>query len=189
MVLDIFKETGALLEGHFLLSSGRHSNRYVQCAKVMEYPQKAEEVVKKIVEKLENVDFDIVVGPAMGGIVVAYELGRQLGKPAIFTEREEGVMTLRRGFEIPKGARELVVEDVITTGGSTREVISIVEGQGAVVAGVGCLVDRSNGRIDFGVKMASCIAIEVEAYDRENCPWCKESLPLVKPGSRNLPKP
>jgi len=184
MVLDIFKETGALLEGHFLLSSGRHSNRYVQCAKVMEYPQKAEEVVKKIVEKLENVDFDIVVGPAMGGIVVAYELGRQLGKPAIFTEREDGVMTLRRGFDINPGQKVLIVEDVVTTGKSSMEVVDVIASYGAETVGIACLVDRSMAEIEY--PLYSAIKLDIVSYDKESCPLCKEGIPHIKPGSRKI---
>ena len=127
LVVNTLKEVGALLEGHFLLSSGRHSNRYCQCAKLLQYPDKAEKVLKIVAEKLKNIDFDIVVGPAMGGIVVSYELARQLGKPGIFAERQDGEMTLRRGFEIKKGQKVVISEDVITTGKSSLEVAKVIE--------------------------------------------------------------
>ncbi len=131
MVIDTLKEVGALLEGHFLLSSGRHSNRYCQCAQLLKYPEKAEKVLKVVADQLKDIDFDLVVGPAMGGVIVAYELGRQLGKPAIFTERENGEMTLRRGFTIEKGQKKVVItEDVVTTGKSFKEAAKVIEEQG-----------------------------------------------------------
>ena len=123
MLIDLLKESGALLEGHFLLSSGKHSDKYVQCAKLLQYPDKAEKAISAIIEKLNDVDFDIIVGPAMGGIIVGYELGRQTGKPSIFTERVDGKMTLRRGFKIESGQKVLIAEDVVTTGKSSFETI------------------------------------------------------------------
>lgn len=184
MVLEILKETGALLEGHFLLSSGKHSNRYVQCAKLLQYPDKAEKVVNKIVEKLGDTHFDIIVGPAMGGIIVSYELGRQTGKPAIFSEREDGVMTLRRGFEIKKGQKVLIAEDVVTTGKSSLETIRVIENYGGEVVGIACIVDRSNGNI--GYPLYSAIKLDIETYEKEECPLCKDNIPYIKPGSRKI---
>lgn len=184
MVLEILKETGALLEGHFLLSSGKHSNRYVQCAKLLQYPDKAEKVVNKIVEKLGDTHFDIIVGPAMGGIIVSYELGRQTGKPAIFSEREDGVMTLRRGFEIKKGQKVLIAEDVVTTGKSSLETIRVIENYGGEVVGIVCIVDRSNGNI--GYPLYSAIKLDIETYEKEECPLCKDNIPYIKPGSRKI---
>ncbi|GAA0180653.1 orotate phosphoribosyltransferase [Clostridium sediminicola] len=183
-VLEILRESEALLEGHFLLSSGRHSNRYCQCAKLLQYPDKAEKVVSVIKEKLKDVDFDIVVGPAMGGIVVAYEVGRQVGKPAIFTERVDGTMALRRGFEIKKGQKIIISEDVVTTGKSSLETAKILEELGGEVIGICCLVDRKSSNIDLPIY--SAIAIDVQSYDKEECPLCKEGTPYVKPGSRNI---
>ena len=149
MVVETLKEVGALLEGHFLLSSGRHSNRYCQCAKLLQHPDKAEKVLSIVKEKLEkdNIECDLVVGPAMGGVVVAYELGRQLGKPAIFTERENGEMTLRRGFTIEKGQRVIITEDVVTTGKSFKEAARVIEEQGGIVVAVICIVDRTTSKV------------------------------------------
>ena len=140
--MKLLKDTGALMEGHFLLSSGKHSDGYVQCAKLLVYPDKAEKAVELIVDKLENVDFDMVVGPAMGGIIVSYELARQTRRPSIFVEREEGQMKLRRGFSIRKGQKVLIAEDVVTTGKSSYEAIKVVEEQGGEVIGIACIVDR-----------------------------------------------
>lgn len=183
-LIEVFKERGALLEGHFRLTSGLHSNRYVQCARVLMYPDLAEELGQKIAEKFRHLDPEVVVGPAIGGIIVAQEVGRALGVKAIFTEREEGKMTLRRGFEIKKGERVLVVEDVVTTGGSTKEVINVVEENGGVVVGVGSLVDRHRGELDFGVPFHPLLKLDIETYPPDDCPLCREGLPVVKPGSR-----
>ena len=184
MVIDILKEVGALLEGHFLLSSGRHSDRYCQCAKLMQYPDKAEKVLSVVTEQLKDVEFDIVLGPAMGGIVVAYELGRQLGKPAIFTERVDGVMSLRRGFEILPGQKVLITEDVVTTGKSSMETAEVIKSFGGEVVGIACVVDRRSNDIELPVY--SAIQLDIKSYDMEECPLCKENIPYVKPGSRNI---
>ncbi|KAE9636320.1 orotate phosphoribosyltransferase [Defluviitalea raffinosedens] len=186
-VLEILRETGVLLEGHFLLTSGRHSNQYMQCAKILQYPNYAEEIAKGLAEEFKEDAIDIVVGPAMGGIIIAYELARQLNAKNLFAERENGKMVLRRGFSIPKGARVLVAEDVVTTGGSVFEVIDIVKEQGGEVAGVAVLVDRSNGSVEFGAKLRAALTADIISYEAEECPLCKEGkLPLVKPGSRNI---
>lgn len=183
-VLTILSEVGALLEGHFLLSSGKHSNRYCQCAKLMMHADKAEEVLKVVSEKVKNIDFDLVVGPAMGGVIVAYELGRQLSKPAIFTERENGQMTLRRGFEVLPGQKVLITEDVVTTAKSSMEVAELIKTLGGEVVGIASIVDRTNGDIQY--PLYSSVKLQIETYDKDNCPLCKEGLPAVKPGSRNL---
>lgn len=186
-VEEILKITGVLQEGHFLLTSGRHSNRYMQCARILEYPNYAEEIAGNMAEQFENEKVDVVIGPAMGGIIIAYELARQLKCKNLFAEREDGVMKLRRGFKIPKGANVVVAEDVITTGGSVREVIDIVKEQGGNLVGVAVLVDRSAGNIDFGVKLASAYAADVTSYEPDNCPICKEGkIELNKPGSRKI---
>lgn len=186
MSIEILKETGALLEGHFLLSSGKHSDRYAQNAKLLQYPDKAEQVLKIVAKKLENTPIDVVCGPAMGGIIVAYELGRQLGKRAIFTERENGEMTLRRGFEIQKGEKVLITEDVVTTGKSSLETIRIIEALGGEVVGIACIVDRKVNEISY--PLFSAIQLEITAYDPDDCPLCKKGVPLVKPGSRTFDK-
>lgn len=181
-VIEILKQCDALLEGHFLLSSGRHSNRYCQCAKLLQYPDKAEQVLKVVKKNIKDLDFDIIVGPAMGGIIVAYELGRQTGKPAIFTERENGQMTLRRGFEIKKGQRVLIAEDVVTTGKSSLETAEVLKSYGAEVIGICCIVDRSTDKVELPVYGA--VKLHIESYDQCQCPMCKEGAPYVKPGSR-----
>lgn len=183
-VLDILKESGALLEGHFLLSSGRHSNRYCQCAKLLQYTDKAEKVLSVVTEQIKDIDFDVVVGPAMGGIIVAYEIGRQTGKPAIFTERVDGKMELRRGFEIEKGQKVLITEDVVTTGKSSLETIEILKELGAEVIGICCIVDRGSSNIDYPIY--SSIKLEIESYEPTECPLCKAGTAYIKPGSRNI---
>lgn len=183
-ILDIFKEVGALMEGHFLLSSGKHSNRYVQCAKLLQYPDKAEKVLAVAVDKIKDLGVDLVVGPAMGGVVVSYEIGRQLGVPAIFTEREEGVMTLRRGFEVKEGQKVIIAEDVVTTGKSSMETIKVIEDLGGEVVGIASLVDRKSSNIDYPIY--SCIELNIESFDKEDCPLCKEGKDIVKPGSRKI---
>ena len=184
MVIELLKNSEALLEGHFLLSSGRHSNRYCQCAKLLQYPDRAAKVLAVVAEKLKDIPVDIVVGPAMGGIIVAYELGRQLGVPAIFTEREEGKMTLRRGFEVHTGQRVLITEDVVTTGKSSLETIEALKQFGVEIVGIACIANRSTG--DIGYPIFDAIKLDIESWEPENCPLCKQGIPAVKPGSRKV---
>ena len=184
MVLTHLKQSEALLEGHFLLSSGRHSNRYCQCAKLLQYPDRSAAVLSVVVEKLKDIPVDIVVGPAMGGIIVAYELGRQLGVPAIFTEREEGQMALRRGFELHAGQRVLITEDVVTTGKSSLETIEALKQYGVDIVGIACIANRSTK--DIGYPIFESIQLDIESWEPENCPLCKQGIPYVKPGSRKL---
>ncbi len=148
------------------------------------YPDKAEKAIEIITEKLKDIDFDIVVGPAMGGIIVSYELARQLGKPSIFVEREDGEMTLRRGFDIKPGQRVLITEDVVTTGKSSYEAIKVVEDNGGEVVGIACVVDRSKGDIKYPI--FSGVKLNLNTYEKEECPLCKENLPITKPGSRKI---
>lgn len=187
-LLTIFEQTGALLEGHFQLTSGLHSSRYLQCALVLQYPEHAEFIGRALAAKFSDDRVDAVVAPAIGGIIVAHETARAIGVRALFTERESGVMTLRRGFRLTRGARVLVVEDVVTTGGSTRETIEAVIEADGVVIGVGSIVDRNGGAVDVGVRCLSLLTLEVPAYDPSECPLCKEGLPPIKPGSRGLRK-
>lgn len=182
----IFKQTGLMLEGHFLLTSGRHSNRYMQCAKLFQYPEYSEMICKDLVDRFAGQKIDMVVGPAVGGIIMSYEMARQFKVPNIFAERENGAMTLRRGFSIPEGAKVLVVEDVVTTGGSVREVMDIVAEAKAEVVGVCVVVDRSGGKIDFGVPFEAAYETEIQSYEPSQCPLCEQGLELVKPGSRKL---
>lgn len=186
-VLKIFKSTEALLEGHFLLTSGRHSNQYFQCAKVLQYPEYTAEICSIIAEHFKDFEIDTVIAPAMGGMIVGYEVARQLNKRSIFTERENKEMTLRRGFSLAKGEKVLVCEDVITTGGSVKEVIDIVKKFDAQIVGVASIVDRSNGKVDFGFPLFSTLKLDVVSYEPDNCPICKEGkLELIKPGSRKV---
>ncbi len=184
-VVEILKKSDALLEGHFLLSSGKHSNRYVQCAKVLRFPEYAEQVLSTVVEQIKDLDIDLVVGPAMGGVIVSYELGRQLGKETVFTERKDGVMELRRGFEVKKGAKIIIAEDVVTTGKSTIETKKALEALGGEVIGVACIANRTND--DIGMPIYSAIKLEIEVHEADECPLCKEGkIELVKPGSREF---
>jgi len=186
-VLNIFRNTGALLEGHFLLTSGRHSNQYFQCAKVLQHPDHTAEICSLIAKHFNNYDIDTVIAPAMGGMIVGYEVARQLNKRSIFTERENKEMTLRRGFTLNKGEKVLVCEDVITTGGSVKEVIEIVKSYNAEVIGVASIVDRSNGKVDFGYPLFSTLKLDVVSYEPVDCPICKEGgIELIKPGSRKI---
>jgi orotate phosphoribosyltransferase len=183
-ILQIFRDYGALLEGHFILSSGLHSDRYIQCALVLQHPRVAEQLCSELAAKLRHLDASVVAAPALGGVIVSHEVARALGLRALFAERQEGAMTLRRGFSLAPGEPTLVVEDVITTGGSTRETMAAVEQAGGKVVGVGALIDRSGGKADLGVPTAALVTLSVQNYDPANCPLCRSGLPAVKPGSR-----
>ncbi|MDO7786210.1 orotate phosphoribosyltransferase [Desulforamulus aquiferis] len=186
-VLDIFSKTEAMLTGHFRLTSGKHSNRYFQCAQVLQHPQYTGMLCQELAKDFADQGVQTVIGPAMGGIIVSYEVGRALGVRSIFTERENGKMALRRNFHIEPGEKVLVVEDVITTGGSVAEVIEVVKALGGEVVGVGVLVDRSNGKADLGVPTKALLTVTVETYEPDNCPLCAQGLPAIKPGSRQVP--
>ncbi len=185
-ILEIFKQTNALLNGHFLLTSGRHSNQYFQCALVLQYPEHNEKICGMIADFFKDQKIDVVISPAIGGIVVGQEVARLLGTKSIFAEREEKTLTLRRGFEIEEGKRYLVCEDVVTTGGSVFEVMNIVRNKGGIVAGVGYIVDRSNNKVQFGVPQFSTLQLEVISYNPEECALCEQNIPAVKPGSRKV---
>jgi orotate phosphoribosyltransferase len=184
-ILETFREAGALLEGHFLLSSGLHSPKYLQCALVLQDPARAERLCGQLARAFADDRIETVLGPAMGGILVAYELARALGARAIFAEREEGRMRLRRGFRIEPRQRVLLAEDVVTTGGSLREVLALVREAGAEVVGVAALVDRTSGRDPgFGTPLTALVQLDVPTHVPEECPLCREGVPVVKPGSR-----
>lgn len=186
-MLEIFEKTGGLLKGHFLLTSGRHSNQYMQCAKLFAYPEYSELLCSELAKKLSALDIDCVASPAIGGIIMGYAVAKHLNKKNIFAERENGVMTLRRGFELAKGEKCIVVEDVVTTGGSVKEVIELIKQKGGEVVGVASIVDRSGGKVDFGVPFFSLLSMDITSFTAEECPICKEGkLPLVKPGSRSV---
>lgn len=185
--LRIFEKTGALQKGHFLLTSGLHSPTYFQCAMVLQYPEYLEQFCREIVEFFEEEEdeVDMVIAPAVGGIVVAQEVGRQLGVRSIFAERVDGKMTLRRGFSIEPHENALIVEDVITTGGSVREVLNLVDEAGGFVFGVGCIVDRSGEDLGLEVPLFAVHTTRVVTYKPEKCPLCMQKVPLTKPGSRH----
>jgi orotate phosphoribosyltransferase len=195
-ILNIFKKSGALLTGHFLLTSGRHSDRYFQCAKVLQYPEYTEVLCKMIADNFRKTEIDTVIAPAMGGLVVGQEVARQLNKRFIFAEREDKKLSIRRGFTLDENEKVLVCEDVVTTGGSVFEVIDIVKSNNAKVVGVGFIVDRSNGKVNFGLSrqdgvvtdlpQISTLKMEVVSYLPDECPLCREDIELVKPGSRKI---
>lgn len=183
-VLQIFDKYNALLKGHFRLSSGLHSEKYLQCALVLQHPDVAEKLSKAIAENFSKEKIDVVIGPALGGITLAYEAARALKARGLFTERQDGKMVLRRGFSIGKNEKVLVVEDVITTGGSTKEVIDVVKESGGKVIGIASVIDRSSQKIDFGAPFKSLAKVSVETFEEKNCPLCKNKVPITKPGSR-----
>ena len=182
--IELFKKSGALLNGHFELTSGLHSPQYFQCAKVLQYPSYSEKFAQAIIKHFKNDHIDCVISPAVGGIIFGYEVARQLDCRNIFTERVNNVMTLRRGLEINNDERVLVIEDVITTGGSVREVIDLAESAGAVIVGVGTIVDRSGGKKLFDTPYYSVFNMDVITYQPEECPMCAEGSRAIKPGSR-----
>lgn len=187
-VMKNFEQSGAIQKGHFKLTSGVHSDTYIQCAQVMQHPEFMHNLCSELGKKFRGDDIDVIVGPAIGGIIMAHVMARVLGPwvRAIFTERENGKMTLRRSFEINEGEKVLVVEDVTTTGSSVREVIEIVNSRQGKVVGVGVLIDRSGGKVDFGIKTEKLLTVDIKTYLPEECPLCKKGIPAVKPGSREL---
>jgi orotate phosphoribosyltransferase len=182
----LFEKNGALLSGHFKLSSGLHSDTYFQAALILQYPIEAARLAEELAKRIEenNIKTDVVVSPALGGVIIGHEMGRALNARAIFTERVDGKVSLRRGFSINKGEKVLVVEDVITTGLSTKEVIDSLKPVGAEVVAVVSLVDRSAGKVDFGVPRFSLLSLEVKSFKEDECPICKAGSTAVKPGSR-----
>ena len=186
--IKMFKDSGALLEGHFVLTSGRHSPSYFQCAKLLQHPKYLESLSSAIAENFKSEEIDFVISPAVGGIVLGTEIGRILKKRTIFAERQSGQMTLRRGFEIRSNEKALVVEDVVTTGGSVKEVMNLVELYGGIICGVGVIVDRSNGSVNLHENQLSLASLEVKSYDPSELPSSLANIPIQKPGSRSLVK-
>lgn len=186
-VKELFIKTGAILEGHFLLTSGLHSPMYVEKFQVLQHPKYTEQLCKALADKFVDENIEVVIGPVTGGILLAHEVGKALGTRAIFTERENGKMTLRRGFKIAKGERVLIVEDIVTTGGSIKEVVEVVKEQGGIPVGIGMLVDRSGGKASFDeVPYKALLQLTVTTYQPDDCPLCKEGQPMTKRGSRKL---
>ncbi len=184
-IAEHFRKTNALLEGHFILSSGLHSPKYLQCALALQNPTDAAKFGKAIAEKYTYGTFDSVASPAIGGIIIGFAVAQALNIRFIWTERENGAMTLRRGFQIKDGEKILIVEDVITTGGSTRECINALTNRGAIVTDAASVIDRSNGRADVGAPRIALASLDVPSYKIEDCPMCKNGEEAVKPGSRN----
>ena len=183
-VIQKFKDTGALLEGHFLLSSGLHSPVYLQCALVLQHPREAEELGRNIAAHFEKEEIEVVASPAIGGLIIGHEVAKALGARFIWTERDAGAMTLRRGFSISPGERTLVVEDVVTTGGSTRETIEALKEAGAEVVGAASIIDRSSGKADVGVPRIAMATLDVPSVEASQCEACARGETPVKPGSR-----
>ena len=187
-LLDMYRRSGALLEGHFRLTSGLHSPGYLQCALVLQYPQDAEALGRAIADRVRDLRATVVLSPALGGVVIGHEVARALCVRAIFAERQDGVLTLRRGFIIGEQDRVLVVEDVLTTGGSTRETMLVAKAAGGQVVGAASIVDRSTPGMargaDLGVPFVTLLAIDLPTYEPDTCPLCAQGLPVVKPGSR-----
>ena len=183
-VLERFRRTGALLEGHFVLTSGLHSTQYLQCALVLQHPQEAEAFGRAVAAQFAGTGVETVAAPAIGAVIIGWETARALGVRSLWTERADGRMTLRRGFTVRPGERVLVVEDVITTGGSTRETIEALRAAGALVVGAASIIDRSGGRSDVGVPRVALATLDVPAVSPADCPLCAEGVPAVKPGSR-----
>lgn len=183
-LLDLFRRSDGLLEGHFRLSSGLHSAGYLQCALVLQHPQLAEMFGRAIADRTRELRPTVVLSPALGGVVIGHEVARALGVRALFAERQDGVLTLRRGFTISEADRVLVVEDVLTTGGSTRETIEVAKAAGGQIVGAAAIVDRSPGPARFDVPFHALLEIDVPTYEQDMCPLCAQGLPVVKPGSR-----
>ena len=186
--LKILKETNALIEGHFILSSGLHSSKYVQCAQLMSKPNKAFKICESLASKIQSEfkDFNLILSPAMGGIIVGYELGKILNKETIFSERVDGQFKLRRDFKIKKGDKVLIVEDVITTGKSSLECSELVIRNKAIIIGYACIIDRSNDKLEIKEKIISQVKLDIPTYDKNNLPKKLSSIKAIKPGSRNL---
>jgi orotate phosphoribosyltransferase len=186
-LLDLFRRSGALLEGHFRLTSGLHSPGYLQCALVLQDPDRAERLGRALAERTRSLRPTVVLSPALGGIVIGQEVGRGLGVRAIFAERQDGTLVLRRGFTLAETDRVLVVEDVLTTGGSTRETMRVATAAGGQVVGAAAIVDRSGGAAAFGVPLETLLSIALPTYQPDDCPLCAQGAPVVKPGSRSVP--
>jgi orotate phosphoribosyltransferase len=186
-LLDLFRRSGALLEGHFRLTSGLHSTGYLQCALVLQYPAHADTLGRAVADRVRHLKPSVVLSPALGGVVIGHEVGRALGVRALFAERQDGVLTLRRGFMLSETDRVIVIEDVVTTGGSTRETMQVAAAAGGHVVGAASIVDRSGARPDLGAPYSALLEMALPTFEPAACPLCAQGLPVVKPGSRAQP--
>ena len=184
MIIDLLEKTGVILEGHFLLTSGRHSSRFLQCSQLLQYPEHAETVCRLMAAPFEGQGVEAVIGPAMGGVILAYEVARALGTRALFAEPSEGRMILRRGFKIEPGEKVLVVEDAVTTGGSVQKVLDLLKVCEAKIIGVSVIVDRTAGNLNLSVPTRTLLNMQIESFEPENCPLCQAGLPLQRPKGR-----
>ncbi len=182
-IISLFEETGVILTGHFRLTSGRHSDRFLQCSQVLQHPAATEALCKQLASKFADDKIDVVAGPAMGGIILAYEVSRALGARAIYAEREDGQMVLRRGFHVGPNENVLLVEDAVSTGGSVNQVAEVIAACGARIVGIGALVDRTGGKVSFGVPFRPLISMEIKSYSPAECPMCQQGIPLYLPKS------
>ncbi len=180
---SVLKDCGSLLEGHFKLTSGRHSNKYVEKIKIIQSPDKVEIICNRMALALKDIECDIVIGPAFGAIVLGYEVAKQLGKSFAFCQRKDGVMSFRSGFDLKAGMKAVIIEDIVTTGGSVFEVIDALKERGVGIAAVGLIVDRSGGKVDFGIPTFPLLTLSIESWEPEDCPLCKAGMDITKPGS------
>ncbi len=180
-ISDLLKKTGVIMEGHFLLTSGRHSDLFLQCSQLLQYPELTAKVCRMMAEPFKNEKIETVIGPAMGGVILSYEVARSLGARALFAEPSGGEMILRRGFRVDAGEKVLVVEDAVTTGGSVQKVLDLLDNLGVELAGVSVMIDRTAGKLNFGVTTRALLTMDVFSYSPENCPLCRKGIPLQKP--------
>lgn len=185
-IFNVFKECGALKEGHFLLSSGLHSEKYLQAALVLQYPDKAEVLCRELVKNFKDEKIDVVIGPAVGGVILSFQIAKVIGARSIYTERENDKMILRRNFNIKPREKVLIVEDVLTTGASIKELVDLVRKNNGILKGIAVLVDRSESEIFKNLKFVSLLKLDIKTYTQRTCPLCKRKLPLTKPGSRKM---
>lgn len=183
-IREILVETEVIQEGHFVLSSGRHADLYMQCAKVLQYPKKAAVLAAEIAKKWQDKKIDVVIGPALGGVVLSYAVAEELGVRSLFSERKNGEMKLRRGFEIKKKEKVLVVEDVVTTGGSVKEVLALLEDSDLEIVGLSSIVDRSAGEVEFDYDFKPLLPLKIKSYKANQCQLCEQGIPITRPGSR-----
>lgn len=183
-IRELLVETDVIQEGHFVLSSGRHADIYMQCAKILQYPKHASTLAAEIAKKWEDHKIDVVIGPALGGVVLSYAVAEELGVRSIFSERKNGEMKIRRGFELKAGENVLVVEDVVTTGGSVKEVLAVLEKKDVEIVGLSSIVDRSNGKVKFDYAFKSLLPIDIKSYKAGKCDLCQKGIPITRPGSK-----